>query len=184
MTSSSSVDSPREDGVTISFGEKYAESQQFNALFQEGMTLVEETAAYLDGEGRDDAKTLEHPASLAYATESMRLTTRLMQLASWLLIRRAVNEGEMTAEQAYEEKHKVKLGAIGRSAHTEGYDELPETLKNLVEQSFRLYDRIVSLDRLIQPAEGQAEGAGVNPLSTQLNQLRDAFDVNHAPQKD
>ena len=39
----------------------------------------------------------------------MRLTTRLMQLASWLLLHRAVNEGEMTLAQASKEKKKVRL---------------------------------------------------------------------------
>ena len=50
-------------------------------------------------------------AALAYATESMRLTTRLMQLASWLLLHRAVKEGEMSLAQANKEKTKVKLVA-------------------------------------------------------------------------
>ncbi len=50
------------------------------------MTLVEETADYLDGDGRHAARELPRPASIVYATESMRLTTRLMQLASWLLL--------------------------------------------------------------------------------------------------
>ena len=75
------------------------------------MALVEETAAYLDGPGRQESKKLERTAALAYATESMRLTTRLMQLASWLLLHRAVNEGEMSLAQANKEKAKVKLSA-------------------------------------------------------------------------
>ena len=33
-------------------------------------------------------------AALAYATESMRLTTRLLELASWLMVRRALKEGD------------------------------------------------------------------------------------------
>ena len=45
------------------------------------------------GAGREQAKALERNDSLAYAAESMRLTTRLMQIASWLLLRRAVAEG-------------------------------------------------------------------------------------------
>ena len=65
----------------ISFGHAYAQSETFRALFKDGMTLVEETANYLDGEGRAAAKTLTRPSSIVYATESMRLTTRLMQLA-------------------------------------------------------------------------------------------------------
>ena len=73
------------------------------------MSLVEFSAAYLDGPGRVETKTLRRAAALAYATESMRLTTRLMQVASWLLLRRAVNEGELTPAQALSEKHRVRL---------------------------------------------------------------------------
>src|ERR1700675_4451465 len=80
------------DAVTVSFGAKFARSDQFRNVFREGMALVEAAATYLDGEGRKEARKLRPPHSLAYATESMRLTTRLMQLASWLLIRRAVSE--------------------------------------------------------------------------------------------
>ena len=92
--------SRRGDGVTVSFGAKFAQSDQFRTVFREGMALVEAAATYLDGDGRKEARKLQPPHSLAYATESMRLTTRLMQLASWLLIRRAVSEGELTLEQA------------------------------------------------------------------------------------
>ncbi len=179
MTGSISYENPRgERGVTIPFGEKYAESEQFKSLFREGMSLVETTATYLDGEGRQDAKMLESQASLAYATESMRLTTRLMQLASWLLIRRAVNEGEMTSEQASEEKHKVKLQSVGQPSHCPGFDELPETLKTLISESFRLYDRILKLDRLIHDT-GSADNQEEHPLSSQLEQLRSAFEYDH-----
>src|SRR5579862_2260798 len=87
------------DGA-LSFARKLANSESFKALFREGMALVEETAAYLDGAGREEAKKLSRVAALAYATESMRLTTRLMQVASWLLLQRAVREGDMPAEAA------------------------------------------------------------------------------------
>ena len=93
----------------IAFGRRLAGSEAFRAMFKEGMALVEETASYLDGDGRVESRRLTRAGSLAYATESMRLTTRLMQLASWLLLQRAVNDGEMSAEQAHNEKAKVKL---------------------------------------------------------------------------
>ena len=59
--------------------------------------------------GRTAAKMLPRMASVLYAAESMRLTTRLMQMASWLLLQRAVNNGEMTREQVMAEKKKVRL---------------------------------------------------------------------------
>src|SRR5688572_31161994 len=99
----------------VSFGEKLASSAAFATLFRDGMALVEETASYLDGPGRTESKRLERSAALAYATESMRLTTRLMQLASWLLLHRAVKEGEMSLAQASKEKAKVKLSSVRAS---------------------------------------------------------------------
>ena len=93
----------------VSFANRLATSESFKSLFREGMALVEETAAYLDGDGREEAKRLSRLAALAYATESMRLTTRLMQMASWLLLQRAVNEGELTQGEAATEKRKVRL---------------------------------------------------------------------------
>ena len=66
--------------------EDFARSELFDKTFEEGMELVEVCAAYLDGVGRQDSKLLSRNAALAYAAESMRLTTRLMQVASWLLV--------------------------------------------------------------------------------------------------
>src|SRR5215467_14287451 len=118
----------------VSFGERLAGSQVFADLFRDGMALVEETAAYLDGQGRQESKRLERNAALAYATESMRLTTRLMQLASWLLLHRAVKEGEMSLAQANKEKSKVKLS--GPEANDEhNIKLLPEKLRVLIERS-------------------------------------------------
>ena len=103
----------------VSFGARLANSQVFAEYpFCDGMALEEETATYLDGPGRQESKKLERVAALAYATESMRLTGRLMQLASWLLLHRAVKEGEMSLGQANKEKSKVKLAAADSTNRT------------------------------------------------------------------
>ena len=81
-TSTEIKDDPSSPTVTISFGERFAASDQFDAIFKEGMALVERTASYLDGPGRKEARLLRGPVSVLYATESMRLTTRLLELAS------------------------------------------------------------------------------------------------------
>lgn len=41
---------------TISFAGHAASSAQFRMLYSEGMSLVEETAGYLDGQGRTASK--------------------------------------------------------------------------------------------------------------------------------
>ena len=139
----------RDDGVTISFGAKFARSDQFKAVFREGMALVEAAATYLDGDGRKEARKLRPPHSLAYATESMRLTTRLMQLASWLLIRRAVSEGELTPEQAVEEQRKIKLPVTGSEQPCPELGGLPARLRDLIEQSVKLQERVIRLDQML-----------------------------------
>src|SRR5947199_6712256 len=132
----------------VSFGERLAASQAFADLFRDGMALVEQTAAYLDGPGRQEAKKLSRQAALAYATESMRLTTRLMQLASWLLLHRAVKEGEMTLSQASKEKTKVKLSAVEFSDE-QNLKILPERLRLLIQRSRTLHSAVRRLDATI-----------------------------------
>src|SRR6516165_6093189 len=143
-------------GNTISFGERFAASDQFDAIFKEGMALVERTAAYLDGAGRKEARQLRGPVSVLYATESMRLTTRLLELASWLMIRRAQKQGEITAQEARVKRGRVKLRAATRSSHVLGYSELPEGLRGLIEAAAKLNDRIVQLDRAIEVVVAEA----------------------------
>src|SRR6516225_12266568 len=109
MSTRTDSQAPAGTGITVSFGERFAASDQFDAIFKEGMGLVERTAAYLDGAGRKEARQLRGPVSVLYATESMRLTTRLLELASWLMIRRAHKEGEITPEEARAKRERVKL---------------------------------------------------------------------------
>lgn len=162
-------------GVTVSFGEKFAQSEQFDAIFREGMQLVEQTAEYLDGHGRKDAKSLNPPVSVAYATESMRLTTRLLDLASWLLVQRSLKEGEITYEEASAKREGMKLRPFGRPSHIKYFDELPEGLRSLISRSYSLGDRISQLDRALQNDETVAGDVARNAVNEQIAQLHAAF---------
>jgi regulator of CtrA degradation len=170
------MDTEETRGETIDFAARFAGSETFRTLFREGMALVEETASYLDGPGRAESRGLSRAASLIYATESMRLTTRLMQLASWLLLQRAVNEGEMTQQQAGLEKSKVRIEPPASDRSGPGWDEVPEALRALVDRSKRLQDRIRRLDDAIY-TEGKPPVAepAANPVADQLGLLTRAF---------
>jgi len=157
----------------ISFGRAYAQSATFRTLFKEGMSLVEETADYLDGDGRTAARLLPRPASIVYATESMRLTTRLMQLASWLLLHRSVREGDMTAERAREEKKKIRLEKLSTSMSGPGWEDLPGAFRALIERSLLLQKRVERIDAALLE-EGQAEAVD-SPVSVQLRELAAAL---------
>ncbi len=157
----------------VSFGERLAGSQAFADLFRDGMALVEETAAYLDGPGRQESKKLQRGSALAYATESMRLTTRLMQLASWLLLHRAVKEGEMSLAQANKEKAKVKLSA-GDYNDEQSIKLVPERLRALIARSKALQKAVRRLDVTMHSPPVRMERS--NPVERQLGLLKAAFE--------
>jgi regulator of CtrA degradation len=174
--------SPVESGAAasnmISFGDHFQSSQHFDAVFKEGMELVERTATYLDGQGRRDAKGLPAAITVLYATESMRLTTRLLDIASWLLIRRAMKKGEISESEARSKRQSVKLQSFGRPSHTKGFDELPAQLRALISESHLMLDRIVQLDRAMTAAPAAATPASAsaaNPVSAQILRLNRAF---------
>lgn len=158
----------------VVLAQRMAAGEAFGTLFREGMSLVEATAAYLDGPGREEAKQLSRSAALAYATESMRLTTRLMQIASWLLLQRAVNEGELSREQASKEKTKVKLSSY-ELPHEETLANLPFRLRALIDQSRFLHERVMRLDGLLYEQSRKATDAAGNPVERQIGLLRAAF---------
>src|SRR3990167_6412078 len=136
----------------------FARSELFDRTFQEGMDLVEETASYLDGSGRQESKLLSRNAALAYAGESMRLTTRLMQVASWLLVQRAVREGDMAPAAACEDRYRLNAEDVSRA---------------LADSAERLYERVRHLDKRMYLESRTAEPS--NPVLSHMDRLKTAF---------
>jgi regulator of CtrA degradation len=164
----------RGEADPIHFGRTFVHSEAFKALFHEGMELVEETAAYLDGNGREESRSLNRQGTLTYASESMRLTTRLMQIASWLLVQRAVAEGEITPAQAQTEKNRVRLSAQGSASSIEDFERLPQRLRELIGLAARLHARVLHLDQLIATPEPQPVTPD-NPVAVQQWLIAQAF---------
>ena len=147
----------------------FARSELLERTFQEGMELVEETAAYLDGDGRRESKLLSRAAALAYAGESMKLTTRLMQVASWLLVQRAVREGDMTPDAACDDRYRL----AERKASEPTHPEIPIALVEYLVRADKLHDRVLYLDkRMYLDAPEDTE---INPVLSQMGLLEAAF---------
>ena len=104
----------------------------------------------------------------------MRLTTRLMQLASWLLLQRAVGEGELSRLQAERDKARITLKDMQAPSPEETIADLPQGLLALIARSLRIQERICHLDRQItQSLEAEAPPPSLeNPVSEQIAKLR------------
>lgn len=164
----------------VPFGARYATTPRFLALFSDSNRLVEETAAYLDGEGRQEAAALGYEAAHAYAQEGMRLTTRLMRLMSWLILRRAVADGDMSMEEADYERRK-SMGFVEPTPTLETIAILPVQLGELIGAAARLELRILHID-----ASETVDAPRPSPVRRELSLLRAAFSgqpVMRAPRK-
>lgn len=155
----------------------FAASELFDRTFKEGMELVESTAAYLDGVGRQESKLLSRAEALSYAGESMRLTTRLMQLASWLLVQRAVREGDIAPGDACEDRYRLKAERALRSIEEQDGQTLPVGLQDLLTRTGRLYDRVLHLDRRMYLE--QAPDQDNHPVLNQMQRIQQAFAAAH-----
>jgi regulator of CtrA degradation len=171
----SSVYDKRQSSEAVPIGPRIVASGGFDSLYREGMALIEDVAAYLDGDGRTESRGLPREASFVYATESMRLTTRLMQLASWLLLQRAVNEGELTVENARTEKEKVKFSATPSERGGPGFDSLPDRLRDYIGKGDRLFERVMQFDRLERGVGGEPPVEAAGGIADQLARLKAAF---------
>ena len=127
----------------------FIDTAMFDRTFDEGMALVEETARYLDGKGREEDRTLPRKAAMLYAGESMRVTTRLMQAASWLLVQRAVRDGDMERDDALHDRYRLGSREICLGVCAEETGELPVQLQDLLGRSDNLYRRIARLDDVL-----------------------------------
>jgi len=147
---------------------EFAGSEMFDRLFREGMSLVEEAASYLDGPGRTDSRKLNRELALIYAAESMEVTTRLMQAASWLVVQRAVREKDMKVEEAGDEKYRI---AKPGEPHPCDRAVMPAPLMALVDRSRALYERVWRFDAALYTESAQPTE---NPVMRQIDRLRAA----------
>jgi regulator of CtrA degradation len=161
---------PEEETLKDLSPSHFRSSALFERTFDEGMSLVEECARYLDGRGRDESRSLPRKTALLYAGESMRVTTRLMQAASWLLIQRAVQEGDMTPEDAASDRYRLGARETCMGRREEGIDELPKKLIDLLDRSDSLYRRIARLDDILFRKPETSAG-----VKTHMAKLKAAF---------
>ncbi|WP_336278539.1 DUF1465 family protein [Bartonella sp. CB175] len=146
----------------------------FNRLYKETMALIEETAVYIDTEGKLAARSLSAEVSAVYAKEAMYLSTRLMQIASQLLLLRAEREGEMTPEQIQKEIAKVSLHTPTLQFKSVYWQELPEAFRHFVVCSLRLEERMHYMSYSKERLSSRVLDDD-NPVGKQIELLKTAF---------
>lgn len=78
--------------------------------------------------------------------QSTRLTSRLLEIMSWLLAQRAVASGEMSVSEAQQQGFSISNDSTCQFDEAETSLILPEGLRDLLERSTNLYIRLARLD--------------------------------------
>ncbi len=154
-------------------------SGPFAVLYEDGLGLAARLSAYLSGPGRDYADNLPLNERLAYHDEARELTTLLLQLAAWLLMERAVAEGEMTVAYAREEAEALEL----RPRRTPGPLGIPDGLRALRAEAELLRLRVVArAEHLLAMGERPPEYSAPYPVpSSGATYLRLVSDSDGPP---
>lgn len=138
-----------------------------DALYVEAMLLADEARAYFDEVGRAEREALDPLIRVSFSCESLKVTTRLMHVIAWLLTQRAVQAGELRADDALDPSRRLGDAPVTDAALL---DILPGRARTLVESSADLHRRVARLD-LAQ------EGPGVitSPALSMQTLLANAF---------
>lgn len=123
-------------------GDVVERSALLEATYNEVLTLISRTADFVGAMKNGAVSGFDLGVGAAYTVESMRHTTRLMQAMAWLLTQRAVESGEMTADEAQDPKYRLGAPEICLAHPMAGTDLLPKHFRDMIAQSEQIYRRL------------------------------------------
>ncbi len=118
----------------------------FAGPYDETMSMMVEARnymAYTIGKERAGITGID---GLTISCESMRVTTRLAHVLAWLAIRRAVHEGEISEEEALNDRYRLPSEGVCLDDGNADSPFLPRGLRGLLARSLALYSRIARLE--------------------------------------
>lgn len=121
----------------------------FDRTYEEALQLTREARDYIAGARAARAGDASPDARLAASCEEMRLTARMTQVMAWLMVQRAVHEGEVSRAEAAAEANRLsgQEACLADPVVTE--QDLPERLVDLLDRSRHLYERVQRLDAML-----------------------------------
>jgi regulator of CtrA degradation len=125
-----------------------AETAVFTRTYDETLDLIVEARDYvvhLRPRGRHAGPTTD----LRISCEALRVTSRLTQVMAWLMLQRAVCDGEISPDEACAERNRLSGHSVCLDVTAANDDELPPGLRSLLRRSLHLYQRISRLEEMV-----------------------------------
>ena len=137
-----------------------------DTLYTEAMLLADEARAYFE-RASAERDALEPIDRVVFSCESLKVTTRLMHILSWLLSQRAAEMGQIGTIEA-----RISTRRIGEAADSDPatLSGLPADAIALIEASQDLYARVSRINAAEEPTS-----PAPSPALNLLSRLENAF---------
>lgn len=132
----------------------------FRKAYDETMDLMIEARNYMAFVERRERERTNLNTGLRMSCEAMRVTSRLTQVMAWLMVQRAVQEGEIPADAAMAEENRLAGHEVCGDETFARDEALPGGLRSLMDRSYRLYMRVARIEE--QMLHGSRERRTLN----------------------
>jgi regulator of CtrA degradation len=121
----------------------------FTRTYDETLNMIVEARNYMSHMGPYHRQRRMGLPDLRFSCEALRVTSRLTQVMAWLMLQRAVQDGEISMQEACQESNRLSGREVCLDATATGDATLPSGLRSLLDRSLRLYQRVSRLEELV-----------------------------------
>lgn len=137
--------------------------------YQEAMDLTQAVADYLEMEkSHTSPQQLTADTEVYFASESMRVSTCLMQVMSWFLVQKGVAAGELSRKKAAEIKFRLGSRDVCLADVDTSKGNLPEKLVTYLDKAQNLYRQVARMEEMVYGRED-----AINPVHDLISQIKD-----------
>lgn len=140
-------------------------------LYNQATALADESRTYFAAYSKTDRAALGAIDRVLYTAESLRISTRLMHVISWVMVRKAVANGEMSHEESLAARHHLDDIELCRGSDPRDLRKVPRAVVILSHQSLKIYQRALRLqDQFLDQRDASGEPTQ-SPVATMLKEL-------------
>lgn len=144
-------------------------------LYQEAVNMADEARTYFAMYSKLDREKLPPIDRVLYTCESLRISTRLMHVISWLMVRKAVARGEISAEDGLRAERRLGDAELCQMTEADALRRMPPMVASLSYRSQSVFDRAWRMEQdmlaMAENGHGPSLGIGARALLDRLESV-------------
>jgi len=121
----------------------------FTRTYDETLAMIVEARNYMAFVEPRQRHQLDGLPDLRFSCEALRVTSRLTQVMAWLMLQRAVQDGEIPSEEVCRDCNRLAGQEVCLDNTADDDETLPSGLRSLLSRSYHLYRRVSRLEEMV-----------------------------------